>query len=116
MVSPGEEALSEAIRQTLAAPPAQRAKVFEELARDIQVKIGETSPEHPWVCQIYDGVDGSRIFRGGVGTSLVIDPEGRLWRARSYEDLETTYRIEGNTCEITALRPLYSQMREYLPR
>jgi hypothetical protein len=116
MVSAGEAAFSDAIRQTLATPPARRAATFEELAREIERKIGETCPEHPWTCQIYNGVDGSRIFRGGVGASLVIDAEGRLWRARNYEDFETTYRIEGGACEIETLRPLYSQMREYLPR
>lgn len=115
-ISPGEAALADAIRLTLAAPAARRAAMFEKLARDIETTIGETCPEHPWTCQVYDGVDGSRIFRGGVGTSLVIDREGRLWRARNYEDFDTTYRIEGNTCEIETLRPLYSQMMEYLPR
>jgi hypothetical protein len=116
MPLPTEAALSEAIRQTLAAPAARRAATFEKLATNIEATIGETCPEHPWTYQVYDGVDGSRIFRGGVATSLVIDPVGRLWRARSYEDFETTYRIEGNTCEIETLRPLYAQMREYLSR
>jgi len=114
MLSPSEAALSDAIRQTLAAPVTRRAAIFETLARNIETTIGETCPEHPWTYQVYDGVDGSRIFRGGVGTSLVIDPAGRLWRARNYEDFETTYRIDGNTCEIETLRPLYSQMREYV--
>jgi hypothetical protein len=116
MVSPGEAAFSEAIRETLAAPAARRAAIFEQLARDIETKVGETCPQYPWTCHVYDGVDGSRIFRGGVGASLVIDPEGRLWRARNYEDFATTYRIEGNTCQIETLRPLYSQMRQYQPR
>lgn len=116
MISPGEVAFSEAISKTLAAPASQRAAIFQALARDIETKVGESCPEHPWTCQSYEGVDGSRIFRGGVGSSLVIDPDGRLWRARNYEDFETTYRIDGNTCEIETLRPLYSQMREYLPR
>jgi len=115
-VSPGEAAFSDAIRQTLAAPAELRATIFEKLARDIQTSVGEKCPEHPWTCQVFDGVDGSRIFRGGVGASLVIDPAGRLWRARNYEDFETTYRIQDSTCEIESLRPLYSQMREYLPR
>lgn len=116
MLTPGEAAFSDAIRQTLAAPSTLRAALFENLARDIETHIAQICPEHPWTCQVYDGVDGSRIFRGGVGTSLVIDPQGRLWRARSYEDFETTWRIDGNTCEIDTLRPLYSQMREYMPR
>jgi hypothetical protein len=67
----------------------------------------------PWTCSIHDGTDGSRIFRGGVGSSLVIDPQGRLWRARSYEDFETTYTITPNSCEIATLTPIYTQMREY---
>ena len=116
MDSPADAALSDAIRQTLAAPVQQRTTIFEKLARDIETMVGQTCPEHPWTYQVYDGIDGSRIFRGGVATSLVIDPEGRLWRGRNYEDFETTWRIEGNTCEIETLRPLYSQMREYLPR
>lgn len=72
--------------------------------------------ERPWTCTVYTGTDGSRIFRGGVGHSLVIDPEGRLWRARSYEDFETTYTFPEGGCEIDTLTPLYGQMREYLPR
>lgn len=70
--------------------------------------------ERPWTCTIYTGTDGSSIFRGGVGHSLVVDPEGRLWRARSYEDFETTYRFGDGTCEIDQLTPLYGKMREYL--
>ena len=72
--------------------------------------------ERPWTCTVYTGTDGSRIFRGGVGHSLVIDPQGCLWRARSYEDFETTYTFPEGGCEIATLTPLYGQMREYLPR
>jgi hypothetical protein len=114
-VSPGEAFFSDAIRQTLSAPPDTRAAVFEKLAREIEQIVAQTCPEHPWTCTVYNGLDGSRIFRGGVGASLVIDPQGRMWRARNYEDFETTYRIEGNTCDIETLRPLYSQMRQYVP-
>ena len=114
--SPGETSLSDAIRQTLSAPPPTRAAMFEKLAREIEQIVAQACPDHPWTCQVYNGLDGSRIFRGGVGTSLVIDPEGRLWRARNYEDFETTYRIEANTCEIEMLRPIYSQMRQYVPK
>jgi hypothetical protein len=59
------------------------------------------------------GTDGSRIFRGGVGHSLVIDPNGQLWRGRSYEDFETTYILTECSCEIGSLKPLYVQMRKY---
>jgi hypothetical protein len=115
-VSPGEASLSDAIRQTLSAPPHTRAAIFEKLAGEIEQIVAHTCPDHPWTCKLYNGLDGSRIFRGGVATSLVIDPEGRLWRARNYEDFETTYRIEANTCEIETLRPIYSQMRQYVPK
>lgn len=72
--------------------------------------------ERPWTCKAYDGTDGSAIFRGGVGHSLVVDPAGRLWRAGSYEDFDTTYRFTDGSCEIDTLTPLYAQMREYRPR
>ena len=71
--------------------------------------------ERPWTCTVYTGTDGSTIFRGGVGHSLVVDQEGRLWRARSYEDFDTTYRFTETSCEVDTLTPLFAQMREYLP-
>ena len=115
-VPPGEKLLSEAIADTLRTPPEQRAAVFEAHARRIEEYVARTAPEHPWTCTVYTGTDGSHIFRGGVGHSLVIDPQGRLWRARSYEDFETTYVSDGTVYAIDTLTPLYHQMREYLPR
>lgn len=114
-VPPGETLLRQAIAMTLDTPPEQRAIVFELQARQIEIIVSKTAPEHPWSCAVYTGTDGARIFRGGVGHSLVIDPQGRLWRARSYEDFETTYAFTDKTCSIATLAPLYSQMREYLP-
>jgi len=72
--------------------------------------------ERPWTCRVYVGTDGSSIFRGGIGHSLVIDPTGRLWRARSYEDFETSYAFVDTSCEIDTLTPLYAQMSEYRRR
>ena len=115
-VPPGEILLREALADTLRTPPEQRAAVFERHARRIEAHVAQTAPDHPWTCTVYIGTDGSHIFRGGVGHSLVIDPQGRLWRARSYEDFETTYASTGSTYVIETLRPLYHQMREYLPR
>ena len=69
--------------------------------------------ERPWTCKVYDSTDGSAIFRGGVGHSLVVDPAGRLWWARSYEDFDTTHRFTEGSCEIDTLTLLYAQMREY---
>jgi hypothetical protein len=116
LVPPGEKPLGEAIRQTLQAAPRDRAELFERLARDIEAAVSATAPDRPWTCTVYTGTDGSRIFRGGVGHSLVIDQDGRLWRARSYEDFVTTYTISDSTCAIESLTPLYEQMRQYLPR
>lgn len=114
---PGEAPLGDAIRQTLAAPLADRAKLFERLVREIEILVAAMpGQDRPWTCTVYTGTDGSRVFRGGVGHSLVIDPAGRLWRARSYEDFLTTYTLTPTTCEIASLTPLYAQMREYVPR
>jgi hypothetical protein len=113
VTSPADGMLSRAIAETLDAPLADRVQLFARLVRDIETFMAQHPEERPWTCRLYVGTDGSSIFRGGVGHSLVIDPAGRLWRARSYEDFETTYRFAGPSCEIDALTPLYDQMFEY---
>jgi hypothetical protein len=105
--------LSIAIAETLEAPPAERAGLFTRLVQEIIHFVRENPGERDWSCAFYTGVDQSAIFRGGHGHSLVIDSAGRLWRARSYEDFETTYAFPGTSCEIATLTPLYAQMREY---
>ena len=107
--------LSDAVAQTLRAPAAERATLFARLVGEIESFMAAHPEERPWTCKVYRGTDGSAIFRGGVGHSLVIDLAGRLWRARSYEDFDTTYAFNGSTHEIDTLTPRYSQMREYLP-
>jgi len=114
--SPADEMLAAAISSALAAAPSERAELFARLVREIEAFMAAHPQERPWTCTVYTGTDGSHVFRGGVGHSLVIDPAGRMWRARSYEDFETTYRLTPNTAEIETLTPLYAQMREYLPR
>jgi len=108
--------LSRAIAETLDAAPADRAGLFAHLVRDIEAFMAQHPEERPWTCRLYTGTDGSSIFRGGVGHSLVIDPAGCLWRARSYEDFETTYAFAGTSCEIDTLTPIYAQMFEYRRR
>jgi hypothetical protein len=116
LTSPADAMLSRAISEALKAPASDRARLFEQAVREIESYMAAHPAERPWICAIYTGTDGSRIFRGGVGHSLVIDLDGRLWRARSYEDFETTYLFTEGSCEIDTLTPLYNQMREYLPR
>jgi hypothetical protein len=116
LTSPAEPMLSRAIALTLAAAPGDRTPLFCELVREIEQFMTAHPEERPWTCTVYKGTDGSTIFRGGVGHSLVIDSKGRLWRARSYEDFETTYRLTQGSCVIDALTPLYAQMREYIHR
>lgn len=116
LVPPGEQPLSDAIAETLRTPPEGRVPLFTARVRAIEEWVAAHHPEHPWTCTIYRGTDGSHVFRGGVGHSLVIDGEGRLWRALSYEDFETTYDLTPATCTIATLTPLYRQMRQYLPR
>jgi hypothetical protein len=116
LIPTAEEMFNKAIALTLAASPDRRADLFEQFVRDI-VAIVSANPEmRPWNYTVYDGIDGSRIFCGGIGLSLVIDPNGRLWRARTYEDFDTTYTITPTSCEVASMRPKYEAMREYLPR
>jgi len=113
--SPADAMLGRAISETLRAPASDRARLFEQFVGEIERCMAAHPNGRPWTCVVYTGTDGSRIFRGGVGHSLVIDPAGRLWRGRSYEDFETTYSFSEGRCEIATLRPLFEQMREYLP-
>jgi hypothetical protein len=113
LTSPADAMLGRAIRETLKAPAADRARLFEKFVREIENFMLAHPAERPWTCTVYSGADGSRIFRGGIGHSLVIDPDGRLWRARSYEDFETTYAFTESTCTIATLTPIFEQMREY---
>jgi len=113
LTSPADGMLSRAITLTLQMPPAERSDLFLRLVREIEKFMLAHPQERPWTCTVFIGTDGSHIFRGGVGHSLVIDPIGRLWRARSYEDFHTTYTLTENSCEIESLTPIYSQMRQY---
>lgn len=112
LTSPAEPMLGAAIAQTLAASAHERRGLFARLVREIEQFMAAHPEERPWTCTVFTGTDGAAIFRGGVGHSLVIDPSGRLWRGRSYEDFETGYRFEGGTCAISSLTPVYEQMRE----
>lgn len=116
VTSPADGLLAEAIARTLEAAPAQRAELFHRLVQEIATFMAAHPEERPWTFTRYTGTEGSSIFRGGVGHSLVIDPAGRLWRARSYEDFETEYDHTPVSVEIASLTPLYRQMREYRPR
>ena len=113
--SPADVMLGRAISETLRAPASDRACRFEQLVGEIERCMAAHPEGRPWSCVVYTGTDGSRIFRGGVGHSLVIDRVGRLWRGRSYEDFETSYSFREGRCEVSTLRPLYEQMREYMP-
>ncbi|MEO8035034.1 MAG: hypothetical protein ABI837_11435 [Acidobacteriota bacterium] len=111
-----EEMLSKAIAQTLSAVPGERASLFERLTKAIADIVALNPAMRAWTVAVHRGTDGSTVFRGGIGHSLVIDPQGRLWRARTYEDFQTTYVITLNTCEIDTMTPNFTQLREYLPR
>ena len=113
-VSPGEEMLSNAITITLQTPAKDRAELFELLLQEIVAIVSASNSEKSWTFFVHKGTDGSRIFRGGTGRSIVVDPEGRLWRARTYEDFETTYTITATSCDIETMKPKYSLMKEYV--
>ena len=109
----GSEMLKKAIMLTLQAPSHERAILFENFTAYINKKVIYEDIQKIWTCSIHSGTDGSRIFRGGIGFSIVIDPQGRLWRAATLEDFETTYTLTPNSCEINMMTPIYAKMREY---
>jgi hypothetical protein len=113
LTSPADGLLREAISAALEVPPADRARFLAERLGAIKEFMAERPHERPWTFTEFVGTDGSRIFRGGIGHSLVVDPRGGIWRARSYEDFETTYTITATECHIASLTPLYLEMRRY---
>lgn len=110
----GSVMFRKAIRLTLQAPLHERAILFEKLAEYIRQNAVYEESHKSWICYVHTGTDGSRIFRGGIGFSLVIDPQGRLWRAATAEDFETTYTLTSTSCEIDTMTPIYATMREYV--
>jgi hypothetical protein len=110
----GSVMFRKAIQLTLQAPPDTRAALFEKLTENIQKNAVYEDIHKSWMCYLHTGTDGSRIFRGGIGFSLVIDPQGRLWRAATVEDFETTYTLTSTSCEIDTMTPIYATMREYV--
>jgi len=103
-----------AILLTLKAQPEERIALFEALVKYIHQSAVFDDVYKTWDYHVHTGTDGSRIFRGGIGFSLVIDPHGRIWRAATHEDFETTYTLTPTSCEIATMTPLYATMREYV--
>lgn len=111
LISPADALLRDAITTALEMPPDERAQFLAARLREIKAFMDERPQERPWTFTEFVGTDGALIFRGGVGHSLVVDPYGTIWRARSYEDFETTYTITPTDCQIASLTPLYLGMR-----
>lgn len=111
--SPADPLLRNAIVDALRMLPGGRAAFLAVRLGEIQAFMEQRPAERPWTFSEFAGTDGSHIFRGGVGHSLVVDPEGTLWRARSYEDFVTVYSIADKRCTIAALTPIYRDMRRY---
>jgi hypothetical protein len=111
--SPADERLRDAIAAALRAEPKVRAELFAKLLREIEDFVRAQPDARPWNHSVFAGTDGSRIFRSGTGRSIVIDPAGTMWRARSYEDFDTTYTITNTECTIASLTPRYEQMQRF---
>jgi hypothetical protein len=111
VTSPADALLRDAIAAALQRPPEERADFLAARLTEIKRYMDAHPAERPWTFTQFTGTDGSQIFRGGVGHSLVVDPHGTVWRARSYEDFQTQYDIRGNECTIAALTPIYADMR-----
>jgi hypothetical protein len=113
VTSPADALLSEAIATTLRADASTRGELFGRLLAEIGASRLEDARGLLWTFEAFVGTDGSRIFRGATGRSIVVDLLGTLWRARSYEDFDTQYLITGSTCTIASLTPRYEHMQPY---
>jgi hypothetical protein len=111
--SPADALLSQAITTALCADPSIRGELFARLLADIASCMQDVPLERPWTFEALSGTDGSRIFRGQTGRSIVVDPLGMLWKARSYEDFHIEYVIEHWTCSIASITPNYEFMQPY---
>ena len=112
LTSPADPLLRDAVAETLRAEPAARAALFEQRLREIEAFMQSRPDEMPFKFWAFTGTDGSRIFRGRAGQSIVIDSAGALWRARSYEDFDTTYTITESGCSIDTLTPHESEVQD----
>jgi len=110
LTSPADPMLREAIAEALRAEPAARAALFEQRLREIDAFMQSRPDEMPFKVVTFTGTDGSRIFRSRAGRSIVIDPAGAMWRARSCEDFDTMYDITESSCSIATLTPRYETM------
>jgi hypothetical protein len=93
--------LGEAIRhlKTLPQDAAQRADVFEVLARQIESHSGGA-----WRADRGTGTDGSVIFLGRQGEGLVVAPDGRIFRGAIGRGIDIT--PDGLQPNFNALTPL----------
>ena len=103
--------LRDAIDEALRAEPRARAALFEQRLTEIAEFSRATPGERSCRFQAFDGTDGSRIFRGGTGRAVVVDPAGAMWKARAYEDFDITYAFEGFDCRVDTMTPHYAEMR-----
>ena len=115
LTSPADPMLRDAIAEALRAEPAARAALFEQRLREIDAFMQSRPDEMPFKVVAFTGTDGSRIFRSRAGRSIVIDPAGAMWRARSYEDFDTTYTSPDSGCRIETLTPRYETMVRLQP-
>lgn len=111
--SPADALLRQAITTALSADASSRGELFSQLLSEIAAYMKERPEERPWTYEALTGTDGSRIFRGQTGRSIVVDPRGTLWKARTYEDFDVEYAITESTCTIKAITPKYELMRPY---
>lgn len=97
---PAPQMLAEAIQHLRSLPrnATQRADAFEALARQI-----DTSTGGAWQAARGDGTDGSQIFIGRQGESLVVAPDGSIYRGAIGRGINITPN---------GLRPDYSSLKQ----
>ena len=102
-LKPGQpgQMLGEAVRHLKSLPwdAAQRADVFEALAKQIENQSGGA-----WSAARGTGTDGSHVFLGRQGEALIIAPDGHIFRGALGRGLDITR--QGIRPDFNVLKPL----------
>jgi hypothetical protein len=100
-----KEMFPEAIKRVMNTAPADRAAVWEQLAKDIEAsKAGQA--EGWGGSKSMTLSDGGRVFFGEKGPALVFDPEGNVFRGAVTDPEHFSYGPQGMSANYAKLKKL----------
>jgi hypothetical protein len=100
-----KEMFPEAISRVMNAPAAERAALWEQLAKDIEAsKAGQAEG---WAgSKSMTLTDGGRVFFGEKGPALVFDPEGNVFRGAITNSEHFSLTADGMSANYAKLKKL----------